>query len=214
MDYLTKYYKNLCEQLEERLSKLQEAFGGAEAPSPREFKNPYSAENTPAANRQRQITDDMFDRMMGTRDPYLQRDTSYVKPASAEDSYLADKFREHRNAALDRMIAGQKEITNIWDEAGKKIKDIYSKKELTSLPDYSKDYWIELAKTNPQAIPPSIRKQLPPGLEGTVQAGPPSPGNEPTGPTQAQKDDEKFKQELQAKLAGIFQTIASININK
>lgn len=121
MDYLTKYYKNLCEQLEEKLRNLQNL---AER-----YNSLYSEQNTTLANRQRQITSDMFGRMMGTLPPSYQSDTSPVKSASPEDRYLADKFREHRTAALDRMIAGQKEISNIWDKAAKKIDQIYSNQQ-------------------------------------------------------------------------------------
>ncbi len=189
------------------------------------YTSAYSSENTPAANRQRQITDDMFGRMMGTRDPNLQRDTSYVKPASAEDQYLADKFREHRNASLDRMIAGQKEITNIWDEAGKKIKQIYSNQQDPSnmTPEQKSDFMAtggdSSKRQEPLPITP-VSNLLMPSLQAATAKMEGKPAEQPkpvaqpkptTEPTQAQKDDEKFKQELQAKLAGIFQTIASTN---
>lgn len=118
MDYLAQYYKNLCEQLEQKLKNLSERYDSL-----------YSPENTPMANRQSQITSDMFGRMMGTLPPSYQRDTTPVKAASPEDRYLADKFREHRTAALDRMIADQKEISNIWDKAAKKIDQIYSNQQ-------------------------------------------------------------------------------------
>jgi len=95
--------------------------------------NAYSPQNTPAANRESQNTRDMFDRMSGNRPPSYSLTRNTVPPQSYEDQELASKMRQNRKDSLNRMAAGQKEITDIWNEAGERIRKIYAPK-----PDPSK----------------------------------------------------------------------------
>ena len=90
--------------------------------------NAYSPQNTPAANRESQNTTDMFDRMSGNRPPSYSLTRNTVPPQSYEDQELASKMRQNRNDSLNRMAAGQKEITDIWNEAGERIRKIYDPK--------------------------------------------------------------------------------------
>lgn len=90
--------------------------------------NVYSTQNTPLANRESQITSDMFDRMMGDRSPSYSTPVNGITPQSSEDLELANRMRQNRRNSLDRMAAGQKEITDIWNEAGERIRKIYAPK--------------------------------------------------------------------------------------